>query len=144
MRVLGIVGAEAAKFTSETELTAKALIRKLLSQHFVTGYSSGHCHLGGVDIWTEEIGFEFGLTPFIFPPKTLSWEKGYKPRNIQIVLASSEVHCITVKQYPESFTGMRFSCCYHCGTDDHVKSGGCWTAKYAKKIKVPATWHIIR
>jgi hypothetical protein len=29
---------------------------------------------------------------------------------------------------------MTFEMCYHCMSDTHVKSGGCWTVKYAKKI----------
>jgi hypothetical protein len=29
---------------------------------------------------------------------------------------------------------MKFDLCYHCGTKDHVKSGGCWTVKYARKL----------
>lgn len=29
---------------------------------------------------------------------------------------------------------MRFHGCYHCEEPNHVKSGGCWTVKYAKKL----------
>lgn len=151
-RVIGIVGSEAIKFTSETEAKAKEIIRALLrglnslgypSGLNITGYSSGHCHLGGIDIWTEEIGDELGIIKYIFPPKTQSWETGYKPRNLQIVEASTEVHCITVRKLPADYKGMRFDGCYHCHTKDHVKSGGCWTALHAKKKGKPAFWHVI-
>jgi hypothetical protein len=143
--VIGIVGAEAAKFTPFTEMQAKAIIRALLSGPYVTGYSSGHCHLGGVDIWTEEIGNELGLKPFIYPPKTLSWADGYKPRNLQIVAASNEVHCITVEKLPVGYKGMEFDSCYHCKgrNREHCKSGGCWTAWKAAAVGKPAYWHII-
>lgn len=141
--IIGIVGCEEKKFTSETEGKAKELIRILLSRSGVTGISSGHCHLGGIDIWAEDIGKELGLETYIFPPKDFSWSAGYKLRNIQIVEASDEVHCITVKRLPDAYQGMRFESCYHCGTDSHVKSGGCWTAKYADKKGKPAYWHVL-
>ena len=51
---IGIVGHEAAKFTPETEAKAKAIIRDLLSDP-LSVCVSGHCHLGGIDIWAEEI-----------------------------------------------------------------------------------------
>lgn len=142
-RVIGIVGVEAAKLDAAHEADARAIIRILLTQPDVMGYSSGHCHLGGIDILTEEIGEELNLEPFIYPPPTKSWETGYKPRNIQIVNASTEVHCITVKELPSDYKGMRFKHCYHCDTNEHIKSGGCWTAKYAKKKGKPAFWHVI-
>lgn len=140
--IIGIVGSEAAKFTEATENCAKALIVELLTRPGVTGYSSGHCHLGGIDIWTEEIGDALELTSLIYPPKSRYWE-WYKVRNIQIAKASTEVHCITLRELPSSYHGMKFKLCYHCGTDSHVKSGGCWTAKYAQRIGKPAYWHVI-
>lgn len=141
--IIGIVGSEGKKFTPETEQQAKHQIRLILSKPGVIGYSSGHCHLGGIDIWVEEIGRELGLEPFIFPPKNQFWETGYKPRNILIAKASDEVHCITVKTLPPNYVGMKFDFCYHCNTNSHVKSGGCWTAKYAQKLGKPAFWHVI-
>lgn len=142
-KVIGIVGSEGAKFTPETEEKAKKLIRELLTAEYVTGVSSGACHLGGVDVWAEEIGKELKLGLYIFPPKKLRWEDGYKPRNMEIVRASDEIHCITLKELPENYKGMRFDFCYHCNTNDHVKSGGCWTAKQAQKQGKKALWHIL-
>jgi len=140
---VGIVGNEQAKFTLETEAKARNIITELLSQPDVTHVVSGHCHLGGVDIYAEEIGKQLGLTPLIFPPKSHNWSTGYKPRNIQIAQASDIVHVIVLSKLPDSYQGRRFTYCYHCKTDEHVKSGACWTAKYAISLGKRAIWHII-
>jgi hypothetical protein len=131
--VIGIVGSEAAKFTAETELKARAIICKLIEK--ATHVVSGKCHLGGIDIWAIEEAKESGIPYTEYPPAELSWEKGYKPRNNLIARNSEAVYCITVRALPESYTGMKFDYCYHCGTNDHVKSGGCWTVKRAKALK---------
>lgn len=128
---IGIVGSEAAKFTPKTEAKAKALIRRLLANADVV--VSGHCHLGGIDLWAEEIANEAGLETLIFPPAQLRWEGGYKQRNLQIAHHSDSVYCIAVRALPPNYTGMRFPYCYHCHTSEHVKSGGCWTVKEAIK-----------
>jgi hypothetical protein len=144
--VVGIVGSEAAKFTDATEAEAKRIIYAILNRPEVTGLSSGACHLGGVDAWAEQIATDMGLRTYIFPPKTRQWEpNGYKERNLQIVEASDEVHCITVKVLPEKYQGMRWETCYHCHgrVSDHVKSGGCFTAWQAYKQGKKTQWHII-
>lgn len=141
--IVGIVGSEAAKFTYETEKRARAVIRSILLKPGVTAVCSGHCHLGGIDIWAEEEAAKLKLTQFIFPPKDHTWSGGYKPRNLEIAKASHEVHCITIQDYPPEYDGMRFNFCYHCQTSDHIKSGGCWTALQAKKKGKPAIWHIV-
>jgi len=130
--IVGIVGSESRKFTPDTEALARAVILRLLTQPGITGVSSGHCHLGGVDIYAEEAADFLGLPKLIFAPKTLKWES-YKQRNLQIVEASDTVVCITVRVLPPDYSGMRFTFCYHCRTTDHVKSGGCWTVKQAIK-----------
>lgn len=131
---VGIVGSEAAKFTPETEAKARGRIRSILTLPGVTGVVSGACHLGGIDEWAAQAGHELGLEVIEFPPKNRSWASGYKPRNLQIAQASDEVHCITVRKLPKGYRGMTFPLCYHCGTKDHVKSGGCWTMKQAQKL----------
>jgi len=128
---VGIVGHEAAKFTPETEKQARDLIRKLLEPAYCV--VSGHCPLGGIDMWAEEIADELGIPKLIFPPKDLSWSEGYKPRNLLIAKNSDIVHCIVVDKYPPNYQGMRFQFCYHCKTDTHIKSGGCWTALKCKR-----------
>jgi len=131
MRV-GIVGSEAAKFTPETEAATRALIRGHLQPDDVV--VSGACHLGGIDLWAVEEAKNLGLAYQEFAPLYHSWENGYKVRNIQIARDSDQVICITVRELPPSYSGMRFGYCYHCRTNEHVKSGGCWTVKYAKSI----------
>lgn len=124
---IGIVGHEAAKFTKANEQAAREIIRQLLADPF-DALVSGHCPLGGIDIWAEEEARRLGREMIIFPPKTNDWETGFKPRNLAIARASHIVHCIVVSSYPETYRGMRFDNCYHCKTTDHIKSGGCWTA----------------
>jgi hypothetical protein len=134
----GIVGHEGAKFTADGEAQARRIIRELLA-HPDTVLVSGRCHLGGIDIWAEEEADKLGREKIIHPPKELSWSKGYKPRNLLIAKDSDIVHCIVVANYPDDYDGMKFKRCYHCNSDDHIKSGGCWTAKRAKL----AEWHVI-
>jgi hypothetical protein len=134
---VGIVGSEGAKFTSYTEARAKKIIRRLLDKPEVTHVVSGGCHLGGIDIWAVEIGRELGKKIIEHRPKTLSWSTGYAPRNLLIAKDSDEIFCITVAALPDTYTGMVFNLCYHCGTDAHVKSGGCWTVKKAIEMGKP-------
>ena len=124
---IGIVGHEAAKFTQDSEYIAREIIRYLLDdpQSILV---SGHCPLGGIDIWAEEEARYLGRSMQIFAPVSNSWESGFKPRNLQIASISDIVHCIVVSEYPETYHGRRFSSCYHCHTSSHIKSGGCWTA----------------
>lgn len=141
---IGIVGSEAAKFTQETEREARQLIEHILvntpSPDIVV--VSGGCHLGGIDIWAEEVADALFASKIIHKPRTLSWPS-YKARNLAIVRDSDEVHCITIKSLPEGYTGMRFPLCYHCKTDLHVKSGGCWTMHQARKAGKPGILHVI-
>lgn len=131
MSKLGIVGSEGAKFTPKSEQTAREIIAALIKGAELV--VSGACHLGGIDKWAIEEATKQGIPTQEFPPKTLKWEGGYKQRNLQIVDAADTVICVTVKQLPEGYKGMRFSKCYHCNTDEHVKSGGCWTMKQAMR-----------
>lgn len=134
---VGIVGHEGSKFTPETEERARRIIRLLLRG--ATLMVSGGCHLGGIDIWAEEEATAVGVPTLIFKPAKLQWEGGYKQRNLKIAENSDIVHCIVVRQLPPSYSGMRFTYCYHCKTNDHVKSGGCWTA-----LRCPIRqWHVI-
>ena len=138
---VGIVGHAADKLTPATEAKARELIRRLLSG--ATVMVSGHCHLGGIDIWAEEEARALGIALDIKPPKRLSWSGGYKERNLEIVAAADCVHCIVVDKLPPGYTGMRFEYCYHCKTDSHVKSGGCWTALQAIRVGKSGDVHVI-
>ena len=144
---IGIVGSEGKKFTTLGEANARQAIVDILSgKHgVVDSVVSGHCHLGGIDIFAEEEADRLGIQKEIYPPRVHSWDQGYKPRNLQIARASDICYCITVDILPPDFKGMRFKECYHCkrygrsGTD-HVKSGGCWTVIEAIKLDKRGEW----
>lgn len=127
---IGLVGSEASKFTRKMEATAKAMLMTCVSVGPpIDTVVSGECHLGGIDIWAKEMAMACGMPYIGCPPAKLTWEGGYKQRNLKIVRESDSVICITVKDYHKGYTGMRFPYCYHCGNryPPHVKSGGCWT-----------------
>jgi len=140
---IGIIGNAADKFTAESAQRCKDAIRSLLKNSATV--VSGHCHLGGVDLWAEEIAKELGLPTLVFAPKNRSWDGpyGYKARNLDIAKNSDEVHVFVVSTYPPDYKDRKFKLCYHCGTNDHVKSGACWTAKRAKLMGKKAVWHIV-
>jgi hypothetical protein len=142
MRHVGVVGHEASKFTRSGEAQARQIIRVLLSDPLAILVSGG-CHLGGIDIWAEEIADELGRLKQIYLPKVLSWEGGFKQRNKLIAENSDELHCLAVVRLASSYRGMRFSSCYHCGSSDHVKGGGCWTMKHARKLEKLTQLHPI-
>lgn len=139
--ILGIVGHEAAKFTEIGEQRARDAIRRFMRHYEPTAVSSGHCHLGGIDIWTEEEARRLNYfdPAYIFPPANFTWERGFKPRNIRIAQNSDIVVSIVVDRLPVGFKGMTHKLCYHCARhsatfEPHVKSGGCWTMHYAREI----------
>lgn len=137
--IIGIVGSEQAKFTPRTEAAARDVIRQFLASGKYAGVTSGDCHLGGVDIYAREIAKEMRLPFRGFPPAVHRWEgtakePGYHQRNMSIARLADHVICITLRELPPDYLGMRFPLCYHCRTSNHIKSGGCWTVKYAAKI----------
>lgn len=142
--ILGIVGSHAAKFTADTERLARLTIIRLLSElGSLDSVCSGHCPEGGIDIWAEEEADRMGIQKIIFPPAVNKWygskkNPGYYQRNKQIAETSDRVVCITLRELPEGYTGMRFASCYHHEDEpevkSHVKSGGCWTTKYARSL----------
>lgn len=149
--IVGIVGSEHVKFGANAMVQAFEHLRRIIGDPKVTGVSSGHCHLGGIDVWAEEVAKDYGKfdPKLIFPPKYPSWEAGYKPRNIQIAEASDIVYCIVPDKLPSDYKGMRFECCYHCRrhvepSTNHVKSGGCWTMHYAREIDKRGELIIVR
>ena len=146
---VGFVGHGSDKFDARTELIAKELIYNILDDtekvHGVISMVSGHSPMGGIDIWAEEIALSLGILLDLKIPKQQKWDShyGYKQRNLDIARSCDTLHVILVKNYPENYNGQRFNLCYHCKTSDHVKSGGCWTGKQAKKLGKEVIWHII-
>lgn len=148
---VGIVGVEAAKFTERTERVAREIIRALLTPPEAV-LVSGHCPLGGVDIFAEEEAAALGRDAIIYPAKFNDWGTGFRPRNERIAFKSDIVHCITLRSYallPENYKGRRWATtegepfCYHCKerNEPHVKSGACWTAWRTPNER---EWWIIR
>jgi hypothetical protein len=132
---IGIVGAEAKKFTPETERSARMGIRQLIAEAELV--ISGHSPLGGIDWWAIEEADKLGIATREYAPTTSQWDGpgGFKERNLAIADASDVVVCIVPKVLPEGYRGRRFpQGCYHCHTlpDNHVKSGGCWTMHQAE------------
>lgn len=58
----------------------------------------------------------------------------FKPRNIAIAERADKVICLT--------TRTKNTKCYHC-EQDHQRSGGCWTVKYAKILGKEGTVIVI-
>lgn len=136
MKFVGIVGHEAAKFTKMGEHEARLTIRRILT-HGIDPVTlvSGGCHLGGIDIWAEEVADDLKIPKIIFKPKRLFWEPhGFKERNIQIAQQSDVLACLAVVRLADSFKGMTHTACYHCKSEDHIKGGGCWTMKVANAL----------
>jgi len=150
---VGIVGVEAKKLTGEWSI-AQAWIRDIIDPtrgNWESGNMfgfpmdhpkidlvvSGGCHLGGIDILAKEECEKKGVPFKEFLPKKYQWTGGYKDRNLEIVNASDIVVCLTRREYPLEYDGLRFPYCYHCKRADyhrgwdHVKSGGCWTVHQA-------------
>lgn len=134
--IIGIVGAEQAKFTPHGEAQARRWIRQLCGR--AARVVSGHSPLGGIDWWAIEEAKALGVDWHEYPAKNPRWEPdGYKARNLQIADASDLVVCITVARLPDDYRGMRFPRgCYHCGAppEHHIKSGGCWTMRRAAEM----------
>jgi hypothetical protein len=131
MKTVGLVGPEENKWTPETKEKAKKVISTLLKIY--PRIVSGGCHLGGVDIWAVEEAKKIGKPFEEYLPVTLDWN-GFKARNKLIAQNSDMVVCITVKDLPPNFPKKTSKFCVHCNTDEHIKSGGCWTVKYANSI----------
>lgn len=144
LMILGVVGAEEAKFTKKTrQYVIDYLVRLYPKLPDLSTVVSGDCHLGGVDRWAIDEARKLGFECIEHTPKCLSWTNGYKPRNIRIAEDSDEVICITVKEFPSNYSGSVYRYCYHCLTDSHIKSGGCWTTKYARGLGKPTRTVIV-
>lgn len=141
---IGIVGNGSDKFTEIGESRARNLICEIVEAYPDATFVSGASPMEGIDIWMEEITYGYDKEPDIKEPKQHQWnaEYGYKQRNLDIA-DSDVVVVIVVNHYPLEYTGQRFPCCYHCQTNNHVKSGACWTAKQALRKGHQAKWFII-
>lgn len=142
---IGIVGSSRSRFTDVTMNKAIVLIKKIIDNPMATTIISGHCPADGVDIWAEDYAKLVDKPTKIFTPEQNCWdgEYGYKARNIDIANNSDILHVITVKIDKHHEHNKAMAYCYHCNTDTHVRSGGCWTGEYAKKLGKKVIWHIL-
>ena len=146
---LGIVGHAGEKFTPETEARAREVIRNYIRYCRPSAVVSGHCPMGGVDIYAEQEAWKLEVPLILHVPRKNSWEgdgkpsvevtqdprmrviyhSGFKARNLAIAQDSAMGLCVVVKDYIKGFNGMVFKDCYHCRGKNphHIKSGGCWT-----------------
>lgn len=145
--ILGIVGAEGKKFTAESEELARMAIRGAIKSLKATAVCSGACHLGGIDIWAVEEATALQRSTIEYPPTVHKWavKGGFMERNIMIAKTSDVVICFVPVSLPPDYKpgGWEFYC-YHCGTDAHIKSGGCWTTKYARSLGKPGYTLVVK
>lgn len=151
---IGIVGHGSEKFDREHRYKAKQFLAYLLDIYKIlyepVWVVSGRSPMGGIDVWAEDAAYQRNCQTMIYPSKTNQWEGkgGYKERNQKIADRSDIVYVVLVKEYPESYTGLRFEACYHCidrasPYRPHAKSGGCWTGWKAKELGKPVHWIIL-
>jgi hypothetical protein len=92
--------------------------------------------MGGIDRWAIEEAMLACIPYKEFAPKLPQWggPDGFMARNLQIADASDVLANIVCDRYPPGFPdSKKFPICYHCKTNTHIKSGGCWTMKQAAK-----------
>lgn len=146
---IGIIGHGTDKFTFISKTKAIELIQDIFYNYSPDFEDiilvSGHSPVGGVDIWAEEMANSLNIPLDLKIPKQNKWdaEYGYKQRNLDIARDSDELHVILVRNYPSTYKGVKYDYCYHCKTNDHIKSGACWTAKQAKKLGKKVIYHFI-
>jgi hypothetical protein len=85
----------------------------------------------GVDDIAEKIAKRKGIKTKIFHPQVNRWydagnKIGFKSRNLMIATECDALICIPKRTQSKS--------CYHCHAITHEVTGGCWTAKIAKKL----------
>lgn len=144
--ILGIVGHAADKFTPETEALARAAIRGAIKHYKPTKVVSGACPMGGIDEYAIQEAKKLGVDTEEFAPVVNRWEgtaakPGFHQRNMTIAEQSDVVVSFVLTEFPPNFTGRKFTFCYHHRDEKewhdkhpHIKSGGCYTAAYARKL----------
>ena len=102
---------------SKAEILIKGIINANLGSEIITGDANG----------IDELVCSFhGYAPVtMIQSNNKQWEPdGYRARNIKIAKQADRVYTIATKK-------IRDSKCYHCADNNHNRTGGCWTRKYA-------------
>lgn len=107
-------------------LQVKELVEKLVSKDPSVIIVSGGAP--GIDSMAKSAAESMGIEPKTFPPKTYDWN-GYRERNIAIAEFSDKVYSLALPLTDKKTQ----KACYHCNSDTHQKTAGCWTAKEARK-----------
>lgn len=143
MTNIAIVGADGRKWTENDPELVKCIIRHILTKYDDPILISGHCPLGGVDLWAEEVAKELEIPVVLFRPRRNAW-RFYKERNVKIAEACDIIYDI---EPPRSCHHCRGEgkigdlICRFCGGDG-AYSGGTWTLNYAKTLG-KEVWKII-
>lgn len=122
---IAIVGA--SKLTENEERDAQQFCGLMMNQ-WLKEYDDLVIISGGakgVDSIAENCARNLNITTMIFHPEAQN--KGeYKIRNMKIAKQCDKLFCLPAN--------LRNTPCYHCDTDEHERSGGCWTANMAKEL----------
>ena len=89
----------------------------------------------GIDSIAEEVAKGLGLYVEIYKPKTYDWY-GYSDRNLIIAQECDKLFCITTNVHDEK-------CYHHDKSQDHQRTGGCWTLREAARINKPCRLFVI-
>ncbi len=115
-RIIGIVGSSNMPINDDAEEFILKIIKEIpLYDVIVTGDASG------VDFLVRTLCIENNRMCSPIYSKEQNFNNGYKKRN-QIIADYCDK--ITSVALPVTKTP-----CYHCGRDDHERTGGCYTGK---------------
>ena len=121
---IGIVGSSKANIQHATTCAMNIMMQYTEDTEFVSGGADG------VDKAVEDACFILSRKITIFKPQNNQWEPhGYRERNWKISQYCDEVICIAL---PSKGDG---TYCYHCGSEKHERTGGCYTAVRCKKYR---------
>ena len=121
---VGIVGSSKAQLNEKSIRFVEDIVLEYpIDTTFVSGGASG------IDEIVEMVCMVVDRKIIIHKPKTNDWE-GYKERNLIIAKECDKVICVALRSKDKD------SYCYHCGSEDHIKTGGCYTARRCKEFEV--------
>ncbi len=126
---IAIVGSSHLSETEERDARKNSglILNQLIKEYGVNDITLISGGAKGVDTEAEDVAKQLGIKTIIHKPLEYKWENGYKPRNIKIAQECDILYCFPTK--------LKIVECYHCKTDEHEVTGGCWTAKYAEALK---------
>lgn len=118
---IAIVGSSRLTIEERDEVIHQVglIVDKHPNSKFITGDAEGVDKVVRVMLKPE-----FDVT--VFEAKDKNWEgnDGFKDRNIRIAHQADIVYSIATKKIKDKR-------CYHCDEQDHDRTGGCWTKRYA-------------